>query len=86
MSAAYRGDMSSDAAVTIATRHGGDAGIGSVAALIGERARARVLIALLDGNGSTTHSVYRRTGINGKRVGEGREDLRRGGGDGAVTM
>ncbi|MDM4139336.1 MULTISPECIES: helix-turn-helix domain-containing protein [Mycobacterium] len=41
--------MPSDPAQAIAVRHGGDADIGSVAALIGERARARVLMALLDG-------------------------------------
>lgn len=49
MSAAYRGGMPSDPALAIAVRDGGDADIGSVAALIGERARARVLMALLDG-------------------------------------
>lgn len=49
MSAAYRGGMSSDPAITTAAGHGGDADIGGVAALIGERARARVLMALLDG-------------------------------------
>ncbi len=49
MSAAYRGGMSSDPAVAITAGHGGDADVGSVAALIGERARARVLMALLDG-------------------------------------
>lgn len=41
--------MSSDPGSSIAAGHGGDADIGSVAALIGERARARVLMALLDG-------------------------------------
>lgn len=49
MSAAYRGGMSSDPAVAVGARQGGDADIASVAALIGERARARVLMALLDG-------------------------------------
>lgn len=42
MSATYRGDMSSEPTV-------GDADIAGVAALIGERSRARVLMALLDG-------------------------------------
>lgn len=49
MSAAYRGGMSSNPALAIDARHGGDVDIGGVAALIGERARARVLMALLDG-------------------------------------
>ncbi|OBB96531.1 helix-turn-helix transcriptional regulator [Mycobacterium sp. 852002-40037_SCH5390672] len=41
--------MSSDPGVNLAAGHGGDADIAGVAALIGERARARVLMALLDG-------------------------------------
>jgi DNA-binding transcriptional ArsR family regulator len=49
MSATYRGGMLSDPATAIAAGHGGDADIASVAALIGERARARVMLALLDG-------------------------------------
>lgn len=49
MSSTYRGGMPSDPALEVAVRDGGDADIGSVAALIGERARARVLMALLDG-------------------------------------
>lgn len=49
MSSTYRGGMSTDPALAIAARQGGDADIGGVAALIGERARARVLMALLDG-------------------------------------
>jgi DNA-binding transcriptional ArsR family regulator len=46
MFSAYRGHMLRDPAVG---GHGGDADIASVAALIGERARARVLMALADG-------------------------------------
>ncbi len=49
MSAAYRGGMSSDPAIAMGAGHGGDADIASVAALIGERARARIMMALLDG-------------------------------------
>lgn len=41
--------MSSDPAVAAAAEHGGDADVASVAALIGEPTRARVLMALLDG-------------------------------------
>lgn len=47
MFAAYRGRMFSGPAA--AAGRGGDADIASAAALIGERARARVLMALLDG-------------------------------------
>lgn len=49
MSATYPGGMSGDPAIATAAGHGGDADIASVAALIGERARARVMMALLDG-------------------------------------
>lgn len=49
MSVAYRGGMSRDPAIARAAGHGGDADIAGVAALIGERARARVMMALLDG-------------------------------------
>ena len=55
--------MFTDATVAVADGHLGDADIASVAALIGERARARVLMALLDGRALPASVLAAEAGI-----------------------
>ncbi|OMC24990.1 transcriptional regulator [Mycobacterium colombiense] len=71
--------MSIDPAVAIAAGHGGDANIAGVAALIGERTRARVLMALLDGRALPASVLAAEAGVAASTVSEHLAQLVRAG-------
>lgn len=71
--------MSADPAVAVPAGHGGDADIASVAGLIGERARARVLMALLDGRTLPASVLAAEAGVAASTVSEHLAQLVRAG-------
>lgn len=62
--------MSTDPAVAVAAGHGGDVNIAGVAALIGERTRSRVLMALLDGRALPASVLAAEAGVAASTVSE----------------